>query len=266
MPFLIVLDTFENVHNASEAQVRKIAGYIDALREHVPSLRVVVSGRNDVRSLLSGPERVEGLELTNLDVAAAHAVLEKLGVDAVADRAYIYGLTGGNPLSLHLAAELWLKGSLERGMATRVKYRASRLVSESLVQGMLYNRILFNIDDEDVKKLAHPGLALATSPRTSSTACSPARASSSCRRRVRRARRRSSGCSRRCSATRRWSSRTAPGCAIGPTCAAPCWPRSTTTSRLSCARSTAAPCDITRRTSRPIYAWRGLKRSTTGCG
>ena len=45
-------------------------------------------------------------------------------------------------------------------MATRVKYRAARLVGESLVQGMLYDCILFNIDDKDVKKLAHPGLAL----------------------------------------------------------------------------------------------------------
>ena len=160
MPFLIVLDTFENVHNTSEAQVRKIAGYIDALREHVRSLRVVVSGRNDVRALLSGKQEVEGLELTDLDPAAAHAVLQKLGVEDEDDRTYIYGLTGGNPLSLHLAAALSLKGRLERGLGTRVKYRAARLVGETLVQGMLYDRILFYIDDTAVKKLAHPGLAL----------------------------------------------------------------------------------------------------------
>ncbi len=160
MPFLIVLDTFERVHHASEAQVRKIGGYIEALRQHVWSLRVVVSGRNDVRQLLSGSEAVEGLELTDLDPSAAHAVLMKLGVESQAERTYIHGLTGGNPLSLHLAAELSLKGTLERGLTTQLKYRAKRLLGETLVQGMLYDRILFNIEDDAVKALAHPGLAL----------------------------------------------------------------------------------------------------------
>jgi cellulose synthase operon protein C len=160
MPFLIVLDTFERVHNASEAQVRKIGGYIETLRQGVPSLRVVVSGRNDVRALLRGTEDVEALELTDLDVSAAHAVLLKLGIDAPSERTYIFSLTGGNPLSLHLAAELSRKGTLERGVTAQLKYRAKRLIGETLVQGMLYDRILFNIEDDDVKALAHPGLAL----------------------------------------------------------------------------------------------------------
>ena len=160
MPFLVVLDTFENVHQASEGQVRKIATCIDALREHVRSLRVVVSGRNDVSALLSGTEHVEALPLSDLDVPAAYAVLEKLGVKDDDERAYIFSLTGGNPLSLHLAAELSMKGMLERSLTTRLKYRAARLVRETLVQGMLYDRILFNIDDEQIKRLAHPGLAL----------------------------------------------------------------------------------------------------------
>jgi hypothetical protein len=160
MPLLLVLDTFENVQQASEGQVRKIAACADALREYVRSLRVVVSGRNDVRALLSGTEDVEELPLADLDVSAAYAVLEKLGVTAEDERAYIFSLTGGNPLSLHLAAELSLKGTLERKVGTRLKFRAARLVRETLVQGMLYDRILFNIDDEDIKRLAHPGLAL----------------------------------------------------------------------------------------------------------
>jgi cellulose synthase operon protein C len=160
MPFLVVLDTFERVHNASEAQVRKIGGYIETLRQGVPSLRVVVSGRNDVRALLRGAEEVESLELTDLDVSAAHAVLMKLGIESPSERTYIFSLTGGNPLSLHLAAELSRKGTLERGVTTQLKYRAKRLIGETLVQGMLYDRILFNIEDDDVKALAHPGLAL----------------------------------------------------------------------------------------------------------
>ncbi len=160
MPFLIVLDTFERVHNASEAQVRKIGGYIETLRRHVPSLRVVVSGRNDVRALLTGSEDVESLELTDLDVSAAHAVLMKLGIESQSERNYIVSLTGGNPLSLHLAADLSHKGTLERGVTTQLKYRARRLIGETLVQGMLYDRILFNIEDDDVRALAHPGLAL----------------------------------------------------------------------------------------------------------
>ncbi len=160
MPFLIVLDTFERVHHASEAQVRKIGGYIESLRQHVPSLRVVVSGRNDVRQLLRGSEPVEGLELTDLDPSAAHAVLMKLGIESQAERAYIFSLTGGNPLSLHLAAELSLKGTLDRGVTAQLKYRAKRLLGETLVQGMLYDRILFHIEDDAVRALAHPGLAL----------------------------------------------------------------------------------------------------------
>lgn len=161
LPFLVVLDTFENLHESSEARTRKIGAFARFLESLVPSLRVVVSGRNNVKPLLSTDDfDVEDLELTDLDKAAADAILSAWGISGPAERAGIYALAGGNPLALRLAAQLSASGKLENSFSARVETMARRALGEGFIQGYFYDRVLNHIDDEAVRQLAHPGLAL----------------------------------------------------------------------------------------------------------
>lgn len=162
-PFLLVLDTFENVQQYSEAKVRKIAAYLRAFVEFLPTMRSVVSGRNRVPELL----RVDSVDpseipLGDLDDAAAEALLLRFGVDSTEQRSGIRSIAGGNPLNLRLAAQLSLIGKLDTSFTARTAARIKRSLplGEVLIQGQLYDRVLGAIDDEDVRKLAHPGLAL----------------------------------------------------------------------------------------------------------
>jgi hypothetical protein len=161
-PFLVVLDTFENVQHVGDARVRQIWGYLDLLREHLPSTRVVVAGRDELKTKgLPGPTP-QVVVLGDLDREAADAVLEKQGVHDKSKYPAIYRQTGGNPLSLRLAAANYRQGSLDTSFTATVKAQLTRWrpSGESLVQGQLYERILGNIPDENVRRLANPGLAL----------------------------------------------------------------------------------------------------------
>src|SRR5262249_40035495 len=69
---------------------------------------------------------------------------------------------GGNPLTLKLASEVVKKETVGPGgiadLTTRRYYFLS--MQENLIQGQLYRRILAHIHNENVRKIAHPGLVL----------------------------------------------------------------------------------------------------------
>jgi cellulose synthase operon protein C len=163
-PFLVLLDTFENVQQYSQAKVRKIASYMQALVEELPTFRAVVSGRNKVPELLpvDGASPTD-IPLGDLDDAATQAVLLQWGVESAKNRSAIRTIAGGNPLNLRLATQLSLLGKLDTSLSTRAMAFITRNavpLGEVLIQGQLYDRVLGAIEDEDVRKLAHPGLAL----------------------------------------------------------------------------------------------------------
>jgi hypothetical protein len=163
-PFLVVLDTFENVQQYSQAKVRKIAAYLQLLVDLLPTFRAVVSGRNKVPELLAVDDATpKDIPLGDLDEAATDAILLQWGVDIAKNRSAIRTIAGGNPLNLRLAAQLSLVGKLDTSLTARTMAFLTRKavpLGEVLIQGQLYDRVLGAIEDEDVRKLAHPGLAL----------------------------------------------------------------------------------------------------------
>jgi hypothetical protein len=160
-PFLVVFDTFEHLHEFSEGRVRKIGAYIRFFQDLVPTTRVVISGRNNVKSVLatSGLEP-EVTELKDLDQIAANAILSTRGINNAEQRSAIYSIAGGNPLSLRLAVQLSIEGNLDASFTARAAALLKRAIGETLIQSYLYDRILNHIDDDAVRQLAHPGLAL----------------------------------------------------------------------------------------------------------
>ena len=151
-PFLMALDTFEEVQYRSSRVVQRLFDFLRALQEKAPQVRPVLAGRN--------PVNIEGYEVSNLELKdfapdAALALLESEGVPPeVADD--IVAQTGGSPLSLWLALELWRRAADDVRNAVPLEFR----LQEGLVQGQLFTRILGHIHDDDVRALAYPGLVL----------------------------------------------------------------------------------------------------------
>ena len=132
--------------------------FLEILQKAVPRLRIVVAGRV--------PLSVDGFPtdprpLGDFDDAAAQLFLEKRGVQSPELIRTIIKRIGKSPLSLLLAATA-VQQAQKSGEAENLKLTGTRgaRLSESQIQGYLYRRILNHIQDEEVRRLAYPGLVL----------------------------------------------------------------------------------------------------------
>jgi cellulose synthase operon protein C len=156
-PFLLVLDTFEEVQYASRAFIGELLSFLEQLAKTVPGLRVVFAGRSPIEGLGANE-----IVLEDLDEGSATALLAGLGVTDPGTQRAVVGHLGGNPLSLWLAAAIIKREKLDERGVVDVVGRAELFsrVRDARIQGQLYDRLLGHIHDEDVRKLAHPGLLL----------------------------------------------------------------------------------------------------------
>jgi hypothetical protein len=161
-PLLLVFDSFEEAQYSSPRGVEKLWNLLGELQQDYETLRVVVSGRAPVDIAPINGRSAQTLEIGDLDPDAALAFLRKQMVTDPALAQALVKQVHGNPLSLKLAAEVVkTEGTTEKGVAglqtsTWLVFGAS----EAVVQGQLYTRILARIRDDNVRKLAHPGLVL----------------------------------------------------------------------------------------------------------
>ncbi len=158
-PLLLVLDTFEEVQYRSATFVTGIFDFLEQMQRRIPQLRTVLSGRADVQA---EDYSVRPLKLPPFDRDAAQAFLEKQGVKNVGLGFAIADQVGGSPLVLKMAAKLVTLDASEAGpdgIQDLETGLLARVMGKS-IEGQLYHRILDHIHDEDVRKLAHPGLIL----------------------------------------------------------------------------------------------------------
>ena len=152
-PFLLVLDTFEEVQVRGEDAVDAVFRWLDAMFQ-LPQLRVVISGRAPVED----HKVARQVALGNFDKTAALAFLRNAELSkAIAEE--IFDKVGGNPLALRLCIRLAQQHALH---TVNKKDLESWLFKKdgAYIQGYLYTRLLRHIGDERVEKLAHPGLVL----------------------------------------------------------------------------------------------------------
>ena len=160
-PYVVVLDTFEEVQYRGEERALKLWEMLDELQERAPFLRVVVAGRAPVESLVLAGRPPRQMELGGLDDEAAMAFLRAQGITDKTLQAKLVDTVGRLPLSLKLVSTL---AKQTRGGPAALLDPHSGLsllaASDEVLQGELYGRILDHIADDRVRRLAHPGLVL----------------------------------------------------------------------------------------------------------
>jgi hypothetical protein len=159
VPIALVVDTLEEVQYATPDAVAPLIQLIVKLRNKMPSLRPVFSGRIEV-----DPEvALYRVELGPLPQFAAEALLMNHLPAALAANASLVSrmvqTVGGNPLSLRLAAEV-LAHETVNNVEQFGDEELWRRVGDAIVQGQLYERIAGHLHEGPVKKLAIPGLIL----------------------------------------------------------------------------------------------------------
>ncbi len=155
-PWLLVIDTFEEVQLRSRDAVVAIRNFLEQLQAEIPQVRVFIGGRGEV-----GQMPVQPYFLAGFDEAAAQNLLNLYGVSGEQITSLIYQTIGGNPLSLKLAARVIKQENLLDTEADPLAVKALlNKIKEGNIQGQLYRRVLEHINNVEVQKLAHPGLTL----------------------------------------------------------------------------------------------------------
>lgn len=153
-----MLDTFEQVQTRSAVYVETIWRFLEELQSALPRLRAVFSGR----AKIDGVGQQE-LPLLYLDPDAARGFLSGLGLPSDV-ASIVVSRVGGNPLSLRMAASLLARLQKEHGHAGGISAFQREVADAGSdpagLQRLLYQRILEHVADDDVRKLAHPGLVL----------------------------------------------------------------------------------------------------------
>lgn len=155
IPVLVVLDSFEEAqYRATFSELNNLFQFLQEVAEAVPRFRPVIIGRSD---LVVASFKFEKMYLESFDEQAARGYLKALGVKDESVARQIASKLGGNPLTLQLAAQIVKHDSDNEISSVRTRQLFAR-IDEKRIQGQLVRRNLDHIHDEEVRKLAVPGM------------------------------------------------------------------------------------------------------------
>jgi AAA ATPase-like protein len=151
-PYVLVLDTVEEVQRRERSAIRGLAQFVDSIRRTSSApAQVLLGGRAPVPEL--GPESIQrhlaGLEQPEAIELLGHLLGDSSGFDVD----WVVGQVGTSPLSLRLAAAILRRAPGDDALRDLAVHRAG-------IEGELYRRLLAYIPNEEVRRLAHPGLTL----------------------------------------------------------------------------------------------------------
>lgn len=150
-PILFVFDSFEEMqYRASRDEMNRFFSFVREISDKTPRFRPVFAGRSEISESIID-FKFDKIELTVFDKESANALLRNFGISDSNLSKKIYSNFGGNPLLLQLAADLIIKdkdaiNELDHVIEKKHEY--------------LVTRILDQIHDPDVRKIAVPGMLL----------------------------------------------------------------------------------------------------------
>ncbi|HEX8349664.1 MAG TPA: hypothetical protein VF598_06870 [Hymenobacter sp.] len=156
---LLVIDTFEEAQFLGKDIVQAIWETLTELTSRANNLRIVVAGRAKVDQadqtiLLQELSKEEGHAL--LRTALFDSSSTNISLDSTINE--IITAVGLNPMSLRLAVSIVLKHGIESLRQVETRRLLFVRVRTEVIQARLYGRILTHIHNEEVRKLAYPGL------------------------------------------------------------------------------------------------------------
>jgi hypothetical protein len=189
LPFLLVLDTFEEVQYRDRDGIKDVFRLLNIMRSRIPNLHIIMMGRaplGDIKEEIAHIESIaiEGdafgtgaatdfsvieVELGDLEESKAREYLQDQGISDPELAEELVSIVGGSPLSLRLMVNVFKKGDLDlKSLRQETEWQPSwgswlrgrKVPPKALLQGVLFDRILGHIHDKKVKKLSHPGLVL----------------------------------------------------------------------------------------------------------
>ncbi|HEU4835069.1 MAG TPA: ATP-binding protein, partial [Pyrinomonadaceae bacterium] len=189
LPFLLVLDTFEEVQYRDRDGIKDVFRLLNIMRSLIPNLHIIMMGRAPLGDIQREYADIESfavesdafgtgeatdfnvieVELGDLEESKAREYLQDQGISDPKLAEELVSIVGGNPLSLRLMVNVFKKGGLDlKSLREETEWRPSwgawfrgqKVPPKALLQGVLFDRILGHIHDKKVKKLAHPGLTL----------------------------------------------------------------------------------------------------------
>jgi hypothetical protein len=191
LPFLLVLDTFEEVQYVDRFQVKDVVRFLNELRRFVPNTRTILMGRAPLDDLKSEFNALETMEiegdafgsgrttdfnvievaLGELEPNDAVEYLTSQGLNDAKFARELVGVIGGSPLSLRIVARMIrdehidikeLRKELEPPPNSWFSnlFPKKKASPKAVLQGVLFRRFLNHIHEEKIKELAHPGLVL----------------------------------------------------------------------------------------------------------
>lgn len=148
-PLLVVVDTLESLQARGSTHLDQLFAWLQQLSDiGVKEMAVLVAGRAPppagFRKVMGRPIELEGLARP-----AALDFADRLQVSA-ADQATLVDRTAGIPLALKLAADIVRSDG--------IRALPSGRTNPKLASAMLYRILLSRIDDDTLRRLAHPGL------------------------------------------------------------------------------------------------------------
>ncbi|MDZ4688918.1 MAG: ATP-binding protein [Planctomycetaceae bacterium] len=183
---LLIVDTMEEAQFLGPDVMYPLIEFLVDMHHSLAEVRLILSGRtlpdefmqqvfpSVTGAVPSGPELPQWLEqiprrsrpvnLTALEIEPARKLLQKSleqgGLPQLtnAEQDEVIRLVSRNPMCLKLAARLLRDEGIEKLRAGDSEF-LSRLKAEK-IQALLYGRILGHIHDDDVCKLAYPGLVV----------------------------------------------------------------------------------------------------------
>ena len=162
-PFMLVLDTFEEVTQRDLTE-RIVEWFFKIAHRLSPApLRVVFSGRLYYEGLQNVTKEgvTQTLDLGELETHEAEALLTSLGLStAAATRLANSDVLPRRPLEMRLLARLVSGGDESAVEELEAEIRDGGEAALGLFAGLIYRRVLRRIENETARELAYPGLVL----------------------------------------------------------------------------------------------------------
>ena len=156
-PILVLVDTFERAQRHGASLVREFWRMLTTLGQLTERLRFFAAGRVDAFGIFENRIRLGGLSraaVVGMLTDICGAALPALVVDEVMK------LTGGKPLTVRLAGLLIRRTGLAALSDPRVLADVLLQAQTEQAEAVLYNRLLGQIQDADLRLIARRGLLL----------------------------------------------------------------------------------------------------------